>query len=771
MRGRRRHPVRHTLRFIAGTVIFLLCTAALACWLTLPPAQLSLRIAGLAAPVSVRFDRYGIPRIKAQTATDAATALGYLHARDRMFEMELMRRAASGRIAELAGPAALPIDKMARTLGEMQHAERTYQALPEEVRALLVAYAAGVNAWIAERGRLASPEFLVLGAPQPWRPVDSLLWNETVSLWLSENYHTELARLDLAGKMPNDKILQLWPPQPDTAAPDSSSLPLKQGMLDRLLGIIPVFPGKFTLPDEASNAWAVDGHHTATGAPLLAGDPHLALNFPSLWYLARIETPENTLVGATAPGVPFLIIGRNRHIAWSFTTTGADTQDVFIETPLPGGMYATPDGPKPFILRREIIHVRGAPDVVLNVRATRHGPVISDLLNKPGSPVLAVEMANLELGGAAPGIVALDRAESVTDAQAAAQIMESPVQNLTVADGKTIALFTTGKIPIRRSGDGAAPVEGADGQHDWIGYASGDSLPHYVAPPSGIVENANERTAPPDFPVFLGRDWYAPWRARRIHQLLDAKPVQTIADFEAMQRDDVSVFARDILPHFAALPPQPGEAGQAQALLAKWDGTMADEAPQPLIFNTAIQLFVTQTLAANKVPEKDSGAWADFAAWLLGPQGGAWCGGDCEPALALALRDGVAGLAKTYGPDPSSWRWGNAHRAVFSHPLLGDLPVVKDIASAHVPVQGDDTTLFRGGSGKLGDFEARHGAGYRGIYDLADLDRSRFVVTPGQSGNIFSAHAWDMLKLWQSGNTVAIPASPDGVTATILLTP
>jgi penicillin amidase len=380
-------------------------------------------------------------------------------------------------------------------------------------------------------------------------------------------------------------------------------------------------------------------------------------------------------------------------------------------------------------------------------------------------------MANLELGGAAPGIVALDRAESVTDAQAAAQIMESPVQNLTVADGKTIALFTTGKIPIRRSGDGAAPVEGADGQHDWIGYASGDSLPHYVAPPSGIVENANERTAPPDFPVFLGRDWYAPWRARRIHQLLDAKPVQTIADFEAMQRDDVSVFARDILPHFAALPPQPGEAGQAQALLAKWDGTMADEAPQPLIFNTAIQLFVTQTLAANKVPEKDSGAWADFAAWLLGPQGGAWCGGDCEPALALALRDGVAGLAKTYGPDPSSWRWGNAHRAVFSHPLLGDLPVVKDIASAHVPVQGDDTTLFRGGSGKLGDFEARHGAGYRGIYDLADLDRSRFVVTPGQSGNIFSAHAWDMLKLWQSGNTVAIPASPDGVTATILLTP
>ncbi len=771
IRRRRPHPVRRAFRLIAGTLIFLAGTVALACWLTLPPSRLSLRIPGLAAPVGITLDSHGIPRIKAATATDAATALGYLHARDRMFEMELMRRQASGRIAELVGPAALPIDKIARTLGEQQHAERTYQALPDDVRALLVAYAAGVNAWITERGRFAAPEFLLLGAPSPWQPVDSLLWNETVSLWLSENYHTELARLDLAGKMPDDKILQLWPPETDTPAPDSSTLPQKQGLLDRLLGILPVFPSQFTLPSEASNAWAVDGHHSATGAPLLAGDPHLALNFPSLWYLARIETPENTLVGATAPGVPFLIIGRNRHIAWSFTTTGADTQDVFIETPLQGGLYATPDGPKPFILRRETIHVRGAPDVVLTVRSTRHGPVISDLLNKPGIPILAVQMVNLELGGAAPGIVALNRAQSVADAQQAAALMDSPVQNLTVADDKTIALFTTGKIPIRRSGDGAAPVQGADGQHDWTGYAAGDSLPHTIAPASGIVENANERTAPPDFPVFMGRDWHAPWRSRRIHQLLDAKPVQTVADFEAMQRDDVSVFAADILPAFAALPPQPGLAGQAQALLARWDGTMADDKPQPLIFNAAIQLFVTQTLAANQVPEKDSGPWAGFAAWLLGPQGAGWCSGDCKPALARALQDAVAGLAKTNGPDPASWRWGNAHQAVFSHPLLGDLPIVKYIASAHAPVPGDDTTLFRGGSGRLGDFAARHGAGYRGIYDLADPERSRFVVTPGQSGNIFSPHAWDMLKLWQAGATITIPAAADSVGATISLTP
>jgi penicillin amidase len=756
---------------VVALLVVLLCGAAFACWVTLPPARMTLRIPGLSAPVKIAFDSLGIPRIKAANEDDAATALGYLHARDRMFEMDLMRRAASGRLCELVGKVALPVDRMARTLGETQHAERAYASLPPETRALLVAYAAGVNAWIAQRGRLASLEFLLLGPPAPWQPAESLLWNETVSLWLSDNYHTELTRLHLAGKLPDDRIFQLWPPQPDSPAPDSSALPLKQGMLDRLLTVLPVFPQKFTLPDEASNAWAVDGRHTASGAPLLAGDPHLALNFPSLWYLARIETPDSTLVGATAPGVPFLIIGRNRHIAWTFTTAGVDTQDVFIETPLPGGMYATPDGPKPFETRREVIHVHGAPDDILVVRSTRHGPVISDLAATPGGPVLAVEMAELEVGSGVPGIVALNHAASVAEAGAAAPLLESPVQNLTVADGKTIALFTTGKVPVRRGGDGAAPVQGADGQHDWTGYVSGDALPHFVSPASGIVVNANERTAPADFPVFLGRDWHAPWRARRIHQLLDARPHQSVSDFEAMQRDDVSVLAQDILPIFAALPRQPGQAGEAQALLATWHGAMDESAPQPLIFNAAIQLFVTQVLQAAHVPERDSGPWAGFAAFLLTPQGGAWCGGDCRPALARALHDSVVQLAQQYGGVPASWRWGEAHKAVFSHPILGDLPVLGAVASRRVPVAGDDTTLFRGGSGILSDFSARHGAGYRGIYDLGDMERSRFVATPGQSGNIFSPHAWDMLKLWQAGTTVTIPESPDTVSATIALYP
>jgi penicillin amidase len=717
------------------------------------------------------LDSHGIPRIAAATDADAASALGYLHARDRMFQMDLMRRAASGRLAELAGPAALPLDRLARTLGEAEHAARAYQSLPDDVKTLLQAYAAGVNAWIAQRGRFAALEFIVLGAPEPWRAEDSLLWNETVSMWLSENYHTELQRLDLAGKLPPDKVLALWPPQPNTAAPDSSTLATQHAALQNLLQALPMFPAPFTLPNEASNAWAVDGTRSGTGAPLLAGDPHLALQFPCLWYLARVETPRITLVGATAPGTPFFILGHNRHIAWSFTTAGVDTQDVFIETPLPGGLYATPDGPKPFDTHVERIPVRGAPTEVLTIRRTRHGPVISDLGGLKGGPVLAVEAAQFEVNSGVAGIWALNRAQSVAEAQAAAPLIETPVQNLTVADGKTIALITTGKVPVRRAGDGAAPVQGADGAHDWTGYVSGEALPHVVAPQSGVVENANERTAPPDFPVFLGHDWHAPWRALRIHQLLDAKPKHSLDDFEAMQRDDISVYARDILPSFATLPRQPGHVGQAQALLATWDGRMADDLPQPLIFNAAMDEFYGQVLDANHVKLKDAGPWAGFNAWVLSPEGAAWCGGDCKPVLGRALAQAVDELSHQYGADPAAWRWGEAHQAVFSHPLLGDTPLISSLAQRRVTVPGDDTTLFRGGSGALGDRASRHGAAFRGIYDLGNLDRSRFIIAPGQSGNILSPHAWDMLKLWAAGTTLPIDSSPDTVTGEIELQP
>jgi penicillin amidase len=762
---------------LLGVVLAAAGISAALLWRTLPGASETAAIPGLSAPVKIGFDSDGIPRIRAATALDGAAALGFVHARDRMFQMELMRRNAAGRLSEIAGPAALPLDRQMRVFGLARAAEADYATLPPDARAMLEAYTRGVNAWIAAHGRFGAPEFLLLGPPEPWRPSDSLLWAKTMGLWLSANWRTELSRLSLAGRLPPDRIGQLWPPSGDPGHPEANAAPDRRyaAAAARLLSVLPEFPQPFTQPSSASNEWAVDGTHSASGAPLLAGDPHLAFGFPGLWYLARIDTPDGTLAGATAPGVPFMVLGRNAHVAWTFTTTGADVQDVFVETPTPGG-YATPDGPRPFTTREERIKVRGQADEVLTVRETRHGPVISDLDPRPGaSPggasVLAVAMANLKPGDiAAAGLLALNQAKTVAQAGQAAAMITSPVQNLLVADHQGIGLFVTGRVPIRRAGDGSAPVPGASGDYDWIGFSGGDALPRYVAPASGHLVNANERIAPPDFPVFLGRDWFGDWRAVRIRQLLGLGSAHEVEDFSRMQTDIASVYAVRLLPRLRALPPPAGLPGRALALLAGWDGRMAMDAPQPLIFNAWIEEFDRLVLERAGVPPGAAGPTREFVAYVLSAQGEAWCGGDCNALLAQALTEATASLAARYGDDLAAWRWGTAHRAVFAHPLISRLPLVGRFGIFSIPAPGDDTTVDRGGTGWSG-FDAVHGASFRAAYDLADLDRSRFVMAPGQSGNPFSADASNFLVRWRDGDTISLGPEADRVTASITLTP
>lgn len=759
-----------TLIATAGILLLLLgVLIGAALWFTVPRGDVTARIPGLSAPVAITFDQDGIPRIKAATERDAVAALGYVHARDRMFQMELMRRGASGRVSEIAGPVTLGFDKTMRTLGARPRAVQDLETMPADTRDLLEAYASGVNARIAARGRFIAPEFLVLGAPEPWEAADSLLWGKTMGLWLSANWRTELSRLALTGKVPESVINQLWPPKSDAGRPDAAreADTRHADAADQLLKALPWFPAPHTMPQSASNEWAVDGRHTASGAPLLAGDPHLNFAFPGIWYLVRIELPDRSLVGATGPGVPGVVIGHNGHIAWTFTTTGADVQDVFIETPVGTDQYQTPDGPRPFVLRQERIKVRGKPDEVLTVRETRHGPVISDVQPAPGGAILAVAMGHLQpRDTAAAGLTALNRARSVDDARKAAALITAPVQNLLVADRDRIALFVTGRVPIRKAGDGSRPVPG-DGSHDWIGWAEADRMPSIVAPESGRLVNANERIAPPDFPVFLGRDWFGDWRARRIREMLDAGARFTPADFARMQADSVSVFARDMLPILLAVP-MPAGADRLQGMLRDWDGTMAIDRAQPLIFNAWIAEFYRQALRAVGVAPEQGGPVTDFVAHALRSPGPG--GADQRDAL---LRDSLVAagkmLAERFGTDPGAWTWGAAHIALFQHPVLRALPVLGTLTTVSIPSPGDDTTVNRGGVD--GQMRNVHGAGFRGVYDLADLDRSLFMVTPGQSGNPLSREARRFVTRWRDGETVTIPREPAQVRATLRINP
>lgn len=780
-----RAVIRRILKGLAiagGLGLALACAVAWALWMTLPGRDDSVRIPGLGAPVSISVDADGVPRIRAASERDAAAALGYMHARDRMFQMDLMRRAASGRLSEIAGPATLRNDRLMRLLGLRRHAAADLATLPAATRAMLDAYARGVNAWIARKGRFAAPEFLVLGAPEQWTAVDSLLWAKMMGLWLSMNWQQELGRAALMGRLAPALLRTLWPPRQDAPPPWASLLPVRRpeasaayarghdlaAAAARLATVLPRFPQPFTRAPTASDEWAVDGRHTASGAPLLAGDPHLEFSFPGIWYLARIETPDGVLAGATAPGVPFMVLGHNGHIAWSFASTGADVQDVFVEQPAGPGRYMTPDGPRPFTVREEPIAVRGEPTQWLVMRATRHGPVISDLDN-PAGPILAVEMAGLQPGDtAAAGLYALNHARTVEDARRAARLISSPVQNLLVADAKTIALFTTGRVPIRRGGSGRSVAPG-DGSADWIGWAEGDLLPHSIAPASGRLVNSNEPTWPTDFPVAMGKDTFGAWRAQRIRALLDARQRFTVADFAAMQMDIEDGFAQSVLPRLLALDGVTGPAAAALAQLRHWDGRASIDAPAPLIFNAWMDGFYRLLLRHAGIRRSLGAPTADFVSMVLSPTGAAWCKGDCAPLLRTALNDAVTDLSRRFGPNPGAWRWGAVHRAVFAHPLLRHLPVVGPATTIAVATPGDSETLDRGGTD--GALRSVHGPSFRGVYDLADLDASRFVVAPGQSGNPLSPHARDFVTRWRDGASITLGPTPARITQTVRLLP
>ncbi len=736
----RRKPagsISRILRWLAGGTLILILVAAGAgaglIWWSFPAAQQRVQVAGMAAPASIGYDTDGIPLIRAGSELDAAAALGFAHARDRMFQMELTRRATTGRLSELAGASTVPFDRSMRMLGLQRRATADLPELQPETRDVLDAYARGVNAWIAARGRFAAPELIPFGKPAPWTATDSLLWGKSMSLYLAGSWRLKLAQ---AALKPDEHY---WPPQDHPARPDAA-LP------SHWAGLVPSFPAPFTQPAQASNEWAVDATHSATGGPLLAGDPHLGFSMPGLWYLVRIETPQGVRAGATAPGVPFVVLGRNSETAWTFTTTGADTQDVFIETVLPDGRYQTPDGPAAFDTHEEVIHVRGAPDEHLTVRETRHGPVLSDL--EPVGPVMAISMAALaphDTG--ADGLRALSRARTVEDIGEAAALITSPVQNLLGADRRTIGQFTTGRIPLRREGDGSRPVPGDDGLHDWTGFAAGSQLPHVVAPDSGRIANANERVAPPDFPVFLGGNWFGDWRAQRIRTLLAATPRHDLDSFAAMQLDDISAFAQAVLPRLRQITPAPGTAA-ALALLDGWDGGMGADRPQPLIFNGWMRAFTAAYLAQHHIPPAVAGAWPDVVAQAVQHE-------EILPLLSQSLAVALTELAAQQGPDPAAWRWGVAHRAVFQHPLLGRVPVIGRLFTWSIAQPGDETTLNRGGSRPPGWISA-HGAGFRGVYDLADLDRSRFAMTPGQSGHPFRVLAASLMQRWRDGTTLTL---------------
>ena len=726
----------------------------------------------LASPVEVVRDQHGIPHIFAATERDAYVALGYAHAQDRLWQMEMMRRAGAGRLAELFGLRfgdwALRTDRFMRTLGIYRQAEASYEVLPAEVRDALDAYAAGVNVYLDTRAELLPIEFQILNhSPEPWRPADSLVWAKLMALQLSANYRDELLRARLLQHLSPEQVQELLP-NDAPGSPVTLAAELGGHDIQTLLTNLPDLGF-----DTASNEWVLSGARTATGKPILANDPHLGLEAPILWYLARIVTPDFTIAGATAPGVPFHLLGHNGRVAWGFTTTHSDTQDLFIEKvdPQDPGRYLTPDGPRPFAARTETIRVAGRADELLTVRETRHGPVLTPLDGMEVTPeghVLSLAFPGLSAEDTTP--TALYRLNHATDAEAVREALflhVAPQQNVVYADVEgTVGFLAPALVPVRRKGDGRAPVPGWTGEYDWNGYVPFDGLPQATDPPSGQFVNANNAVVGPDYPYYFGAEWPDPARARRIVEMLGMGK-HSVEDALAQQLDTLSPVTLDLLPLMLKVRVEIGLAARAVELLREWDGTMARERPEPLIFQWWLRELV-RVLFADELGDTFPLYWdlRPRAVRQALTEGRHWCDDittpvreSCDDVLAASLAVALARLDARHGPDPASWRWGAEHKAILEHRILGRVPFLNRLFDLSIETDGGAFTVSRGTTrvrDATAPFAHVHGAGLRAVYDLADLSNSRFIIATGQSGNPLSPHWGDLVEMWRDGGTLRL---------------
>jgi len=817
---------RWFVRLLFGVMLIGLIAVGAVYWYasrSLPNIDGEVQVAGLDSEVEIIRDAYGVPRILAESETDGLFALGYVHASDRLWQMDLSRRLVQGRMSERFGERALATDRLMRALDLDGYAERSLTALQVDTVALLESYAAGVNARLGEieNGDKGAPEFTIFGGDiDPWRPADSLSVVKSMAFQISlASLLRESARGRISLALDPAQVRDLYPEYPGkgidafpaeeeqetrlssptrtTATTSPNFPPVKSARTgpwstpqpyDQALGFIGLDTSQMA---GASSAWAVEGSRTAGRAPLLASDPHLPLTAPSIWHPVQVTAPGLSVIGATLPGVPAIAYGRSEDIAWGLTATQLDDIDIFIEKLAPDDAekYVGPEGPLEFETKTEIVNVKGSTPVELTLRKSRHGPVMpldtaglaavtpDDHVATIAWTALADDDTTIE------ALMALNRASSAEDAIKIAAQVVAPALNLIVADKETVGIAVAGRVPLRRFTapfQGRLPSPGWSDRNDWTGWLRDTALPRLIEPESGAVANANNRIGNAPFPRHLSFDWDAPYRINRIEKLLNAREAHSIESFKAMQSDTVSGTARALLPLIAAPlwdEKQPSDAHPLrQSVLLRlrlWNGEMSEHDPEPLIFsawlNTLLPLLVKDEL--GELISSYHGPRPLFLERVFKDINGAsrWCDDIttedrteiCTEIAAKALDEALEKLTAAYGDDDRAWRWGMAHTALHRHATLGSISTkvlgvrlgLDRFVNISQETSGGDDTLNRGAMAHRGrnPFNNVHGAGFRGIYDFSDLNRSQYIVSTGASGHPFSEYYANLSPLWRIG--------------------
>jgi penicillin amidase len=773
-----------------------------AAYTALPQLDGQLKLPGLSGPVKVTRDGHGVPTIEAATVEDLFFAQGFVTAQDRLWQMDMMRRYASGELSEILGEDLVRVDREQRVLGLLVTAKKSLGMASARDRTIFEAYARGVNAYIAAQGTHLPIEFNILGyAPKPWLAEDSLvIANQmTKDLNYSLTFYHPLDREKILAKLGPELTADLYV---NHSQHDRPPMAMREG------GNEPKKAPTVSYEDDAphdgsvigrstlemmdsqavngSNDWVVSGLHTDTGKPLLSNDMHLGHQMPNLWYEAHLHSGRLDVAGVTLPGMPCVIVGHNQRVAWGFTNFGPTVTDLYIEDFDPEGSYKTPKGWVHPENRTETIHVKGKPDVVVDVKVTRHGPIITELI--PGELRQLALRWTLYDGTRFP-FFDVNAAQNWEEFSEAFSTLDAPGQNVVYADvDGNIGYHATGRVPIRATGDGSLPVSGADDAHEWTSYIPFDNLPSIFNPPSGIIATANGRITPDAYPHSVSMEWEAPWRTARIYQVLESGRKFSSADMLALQMDihsEPDLFAAKNFSNAIDHASSPSaRTKQAADLMRGWDGRMLADSAAPTITEASLRelrRLLLEPKLGSVPPERpldtDSEEYNDIESNIVSWKTYSWLSRSVwienvllnhpkrwlpekypnyEELLTAAVD---AAVSEPQAPkDLTSWKWGLANEVEIQHPILGKIPIIAKWSGPGVKAQS--------GNGYTVKAVTRlHGPSERFTADLADLDKSTLNIVTGQGGNFLSSYYMDQWKAWYEGTTFTLPFSAKAVAA------
>jgi penicillin amidase len=745
----------------------------------LPKVRGEERLSGLEGEVEIIRDALGVPHLSANSLADLYFAQGYVHAQDRLWQMELNRRVASGRLSELFGDVTLEADRFLRRIGLRRAAEQDAPLLSDETRRLLDAYLQGVNTFIERhQGRLPVEMVLLRFKPEPWTVVDSLSWGKMMAWNLAGNWESEVLRAKFVAKVGPERAARIEPIYPHgnplIVPPGADYEGLNTPLLDQyrqmreLVGILS--------PTHGSNNWVVDGTRTASGKPMLANDPHLAPQMPSIWYHWHLNAPGLDVTGAGLPGLPGVIIGRNRRLAWGVTNAGPDTQDLYLErfNPENPHQYEYQGAWEEAKIIREEIRVKGQPEpVVEEVLVTRHGPIITG--QEEGGQPMALRWTSHDPATTSEALMGLNRAGNWDDFTAALHHWDAPAQHFVYADvDGNIGYYMAGRVPVRAKGEGLLPVPGWTGEYEWTGVVPFEELPQAYNPPSHQIVTANNRIVADDYPHFITHEYFGAYRARRIIDLLNEKERLTPADMAGMQGDFFSIPASLIVPHLLKLEPRSETERQALALLRSWNFVLDKESAAAAIYEVFLlrmlkvtfgsvvgeelaEEYVGKGLSVLSPTNIYAGRSTPLLVDLLNEQDNRWFVNSALPrgpknweeAMQQSLRGALDELRSKLGKDMAGWQWGKLHSVTFSHPLGQVKALSRLFNRGPFPLSGDTDTVCQMAFAPGKPYAATSWMpSFRLIVDMSNTRNGLFGHPTGQSGHPASPHYADMIDTW-----------------------